>query len=206
MQLRLSRQVVAVRGQVLRDQVQLDGAFAHQPLRFDHDVVDRPAPLQPAQRRDDAEGALVVAALGDLHVGRPARHRVAARRFGVRDVVGVGYDRPIAFALENLGNARISAGADEVIDLRHLLLEDIGVALREAAGDNQRFAAAGFFELGVLEDGVDRFLLGLTDEGAGVDQDDLGLFRLLDDRVAVVEQAAEHDLAVHPVLRAAERQ
>src|SRR5207253_9390039 len=85
-------------------------------------------------------------------------------------------------------------------------LQHVRVALRQAARDHQRLAAAGLFELGVLEDGVDRFLLGLADEGAGIDEDDLRLARLLDERVPLVEQAAEHDLAVHPVLGAAERE
>src|SRR4029077_5067794 len=64
--------------------------------------------------------------------------------------------------------------------------------------------AARFLVGGVLEDGVDGLLLGLGDEGAGVDQDDLRLLRLLPHPEALVEQAAEHDLAVHPVLGAAE--
>jgi len=58
----------------------------------------------------------------------------------------------------------------------------------------------------MLQDGVDRLLIRLADEGAGIDEDDLRALRLLDEAVARVEQAAEHHLAVDPVLGAAERQ
>ena len=58
----------------------------------------------------------------------------------------------------------------------------------------------------MLEDGVDRLLLRLADEGAGVDEDHFRVLRLADQAVTLVEQAAEHHLAVYPVLRATERQ
>jgi len=205
-QLGAARQIMSVCGEVLRDQVELDRALRDQPVGLHHDVRDGPGALQPAQGRDDAERALVVAALGDLHVRRPARHRVAPRRAAVRDVVGIGDDGAVALALEDLRDARVGRGPDEVIDLGHLLLEHVRVALREASRHHQRLAATSFLQLGVLEDGVDRLLLGLPDEGAGVDQDHLRLSRLVHQLVSLVEQAAEHDFAVHPILRAAERE
>src|SRR5207302_175479 len=58
----------------------------------------------------------------------------------------------------------------------------------------------------MLENGIDRFLLGLSDECAGIDHHDLRLARVLHDFVPLLEERTEHDLAVHPVLRAAERE
>ena len=51
-----------------------------------HDRVGRTAAIGAAQRRDDAERALVVAAFGDLHVRVVPRRREQARRIGVVDV------------------------------------------------------------------------------------------------------------------------
>ena len=48
--------------------------------RLGDDRLDRPAAVLAAQLRDDAEGAVVVAALGDLHVGVVLRRGQDARR------------------------------------------------------------------------------------------------------------------------------
>src|SRR5262249_58692828 len=65
--------VAAVRGQILRDEVQLQDAVAGEPLRLVEEVVHRSALVTPADRGDDAEAATVVAALGDLEVRGPPR-------------------------------------------------------------------------------------------------------------------------------------
>ncbi len=175
-------------------------------MRFLHDVGNGTAALGAAQRGDDAEGALVVAALADLHVRGPPRHRVAAGRAGVGDVVRIGNDGAVALAPDDLRDARVGRGADEIVDLRHLLLQHVRVPLGQTAGDHQRLAPARLLVPGVIENGVDRFLLRIADEGAGIDQHHLRLARFLDQLVALLEQRSEHDFAVHPVLRAAERE
>src|SRR5690606_3426480 len=67
-----------------------------------------------------------------------------------------------------------------------------------------RVAASGLLVLGHLQNGVDGLLLGGSDEGAGVDDDHLGVLGLLHQGVPLVLQGPQHDLGVHPVLRAAE--
>ena len=64
--------------------------------------------------------------------------------------------------------------------------------------------AAVALELRHLEDGVDRFFLGVVDEGARVDDDDVGVRGVGRDLVTRVARKAEHDLAVDEVLRATE--
>src|SRR4029078_11511160 len=66
------------------------------------------------------------------------------------------------------------------------------------AGHDQALAVA--LVLGHLEDGVDRLLLGVVDEGAGVDDDDVGVARVGRDLVARLLGVAEHHLAVDEVL------
>ena len=55
-----------------------------------------------------------------------------------------------------------------------------------------------------LEDGVDGLLLGGVDEGAGVDDDDLGVFGSGGEFGSVVVEEAHHDLGVDEVFGAAE--
>ena len=57
---------------------------------------------------------------------------------------------------------------------------------------------------GHFEDGIDRFLLGRVDEGAGVDDQHVGGLRVADDARARVVEEAHHDFAVDEILGAAE--
>ena len=110
----------------------------------------------------------------------------------------------VGLAAEDLGELHHVARAEEVVDLGHLLGELARVALRQAPGDDELLAGADLLVLGELEDGVDRLLLRLADEAARVDDDDLGLVRLVDDAPAAAGRDAEHHLGVDPVLDAAE--
>ena len=83
-----------------------------------------------------------------------------------------------ALPSQDLGELEHVARAEEVIDLGHLRAELGRVALREAARDDELLAGAELLQLGHLEDRVDRLLLGLADEAARVDDDDLGLVGL----------------------------
>lgn len=62
----LVARVDAVGGRVLTDDDQLLHARFLQVRRFAHDVADRTGHKTPAQIRNDAEGAVVVAAFADL--------------------------------------------------------------------------------------------------------------------------------------------
>ena len=56
-----------------------------------------------------------------------------------------------------------------------------------------------------LEDGVDGLLLGGVDEGAGVDDEDFGVFGVGGEARAGAVEQAHHDLGVDEVFGAAER-
>ena len=66
--------VGAVAGRVLADQVQLDRAVGGEFLRLEQDLLDRLGPHRPADGRDRAERAALVAPFADAQV------RVVARR------------------------------------------------------------------------------------------------------------------------------
>ncbi len=97
--------------------------------------------------------------------------------------------------------------ADECIDFGHLACEFLGKTLRHAAAHDQLLA--GFFAQAALlvrvEDCVDGFLLRGVDERAGVDDEHVGLVGVGRDFHSVFQNAAEHDLGIDEVLRAAER-
>ena len=99
------------------------------------------------------------------------------------------------------------AGAYYGVDFRDVGADFIAVALNEAAGDDEALGAAavGDLVLNHLEDGVDGFLLGGVDEGAGVDDEDVGVFGAGGKLGASAMEQAHHDLGINEVLGAAER-
>ena len=79
--------------------------------------------------------------------------------------------------------------AHEHIDLGHELGQFVTVPLRHASRDDERLAAVrGLAQRVVLQDGVDRLLLRSVDEGARVDDDCVGLGRIVDDLDAFLEE------------------
>ena len=78
--------VDAVKRRVLRDEQDLFHAAGRERTRLADDRIGWAAPVVAAQRRDDAEGALVIASLGDLHVGVVFGGCEKTRRVGVVDI------------------------------------------------------------------------------------------------------------------------
>ena len=79
--------------------------------------------------------------------------------------------------------SRVGVEAEHRVGLGQLVGELLAVALGEAAdGDDLLGAAACALEVGGLEQRVDRVLLGLLDEAAGVDHGDVGLGGVVDEQ------------------------
>ena len=78
------------------------------------------------------------------------------------------------------------------------------MAFDEAAGDDEALGAAGLLELGHFEDSVDGLLLGRVDKGAGVDHDDVRVFRVGGKLMPFGDEIAHHDFRVDEILGAAE--
>ena len=109
-------------------------------------------------------------------------------------------------AVQRADNVRNLAGAEHHVDLRDLGLELVSVPLAQAAGHDQPFARPAALEFGHLEDRVDRFLLGRINEGAGIDDDDVRVLGVGGDFMPGLARQAQHDFAIHKILRTAERQ
>ena len=138
-----------------------------------HDVFGA-RPLQAPERRDGAEAAAPVAPLGHLHIGprrvgrgtREVQEVEGGEGLAVRALVGEGACGPPA-------QGHRHPEARHQVDLGQGRRQLVAVALGQASRHHQaRPLVAGG---GELENGVDRFLAGRLDEGAGVHHHELGV-------------------------------
>ena len=110
---------------------------------------------------------------------------------------------------ERVGEILVVFKAHHHVNLGHLVRELVRVPLRQAPGDDDLLLLSILRLLrlhrGRGEDGVHALVLGVLDEAAGVDDDCVRILVLVDDVETVGEEVAEHDLAVHGVLGASER-
>ena len=188
--------VDAIGRSVLADHQQFLGAGGDQFLGLAQDRVGAAADEVAADRRDDAEGAAVVAALGNLQIAVVARGQLEPG-FGHQVEEGVGHRR----------RGFVDRGDDFLILLRAGDREHA----REARADHLGFLAqaAGDDHAAVLGDRfADRFQalgLGAVEEAAGVDQHHVGPGIVGRHVVAVGAQLGHDPLAVDQGLGTAER-
>jgi len=199
--------VAAVRERVLRDEDRLLNPAGRQPLDLFHDVGARPAPVTAAELGNGAEGAAHVAPFRDLHVRVGNAGHQKARRGCVVEITRRSRGSPVLSAgrlSHQLDDAREVRGAQDAVDLGHLLQNVAAVALSETAGDDEGAAGSPLLQLRELQDRLDRFLARAVDERAGVDDEALGVLGALREREPGLGQHAEHQLGVDLVLRTAE--
>jgi hypothetical protein len=188
-------QVRSIRARVLRDDEQLFHAGLHQALAFSQYLVDRAAGELAAHRGDDAEAALVVAALGDLQVRVVARREPdALRRHEVDE--GLVLRRQM---LVNRGNdflVRMRPG-----DLQHARMpfQDALRLRAQAAGDDDAPVLLQRFT-----DRIERFIDCGVDESAGVHHHHVGGVVGRRNEVTFRPQVRQDALGIHQRLRAAE--
>ena len=101
------------------------------------------------------------------------------------------------------GSGDVDAERCNLIDLGKRVRDLVAVAFGHAAGDDQLGALTTL--VAQAQDRVDRLLAGLVDEGARVDDDDVGLVGRIDRRQAVGSETTLELVGVDLVLRAAER-
>ena len=155
--------------------------------------------------RLDGEVVLEVGVDGGAGLGVGGNLRQAAKRLREN---GEGRAGPVAGGGKTGGgeDGFELAGADDGIDFGDVPANFVAVALDEAAGDDELLgsAAVGDLVLDHFENGVDGLLLGGIDEGASIDDEDVGVFGGGGEVGAIVMQEAHHDLGVDEVLGAAE--
>ena len=133
-----------------------------------------------------------------------SRPVVGQRPAGGRAEHGPLLEQPAEQPVGRRGDLVAGENADQLIDVRDTAEQALLVAFRQAAGDDHAAAAARALQPQHLLDRLVRFLAGVADESAGVDDHQIGPVRLADQPVAVQLQQPGHPLAVDEVLRAAE--
>lgn len=201
---------------VLGDEIDFLHALGDEAFRFAHDGVLGAGTVLAANLWDDAEGAGVVAAFGDLDVGHVIWREAEAGGGVVGDVArlgGDGVERAVfgEVAFEGLANDGGDVGdlveADKGIDFGKKAGEIFLESLGKATGDDDLlFFAGGVFLAGVhgFDDGADGFVFGDIDEGAGIDDEGVSHLGIGHDRHTFILKVSEHDLGVDEVLGATE--
>ena len=96
--------------------------------------------------------------------------------------------------------------AHEGVHLGHEFGKFVAKTLREAAGNDDGLATpAGIAQFDRFEDGVHAFFLRGINERTGVHDDGIGLRGVIGDFDAAFHERAEHDLGIHEIFGAAER-
>lgn len=125
------------------------------------------AALGESEIRGRSHNPFVFAFVADVGIHKPA---------GLRAVHESGFG-----FVEEFRDLTQLAGAEERVHLRQLLKDLIPMLLHEAPGDVEFFAVFG--DARGVQDRVDRFFFSGFNEGAGMNDDRFGVFRLFDDAV-----------------------
>ena len=206
-------EIHAVVGGVLADEVDLLHARGDETLDLPDHRLDGAAAVATAHPGDDAEGAGVIASLGDLHIGGVRGGEADTGRVVVGDVGGSPGDldkRLFPFLIEQPvkeGTGPLDlVEAHERVDLGKLRGKIGGIALREAAADDEFLAGLRPVETATvrLQDGPDALFLGGIDEAAGIHQNHVGFVGLGGEFVTMTLGISKHDLRIDEVLGAAE--
>ena len=179
-------EIKAIVSRILRNDNELPDTLRRQQPRLLHQTLHGHAYVRPADHRNGTVRTAAVASLGNLEVG------VVARRG------------------ENPAQRVESQHAAPLIHLRNLRRKLLAVTLRQTAEHRDFLNQTLLASLYSLQDGVDRLLLRILDEAAGVDdhlvdpaRKHVGILR--HKLVAAFLKDAHQVLRVHTVLGAAHR-
>ena len=198
------RDVAAVGVHVLPEQRHLGHPAPGEQLHLRHDVVEGPAHLGTPHRRDDAEGAGVVAAGLDV---RPTprteargrrRDRAAgcSPRLGRRGVEDL-HDGALGLRpAQETGRTGQVVGAEDDVDPAHLLLNALAVLLGQAPADGDLQTRLGVDQLLQAPQRPVEPLVGVLPDAAGVEHDHVGVLHGGGRRQAVGHQQPGEPLGV----------
>ena len=196
-QVRLAVEIAAPCGHVLRHQHQFLDALIEQAARFVDDEFLGVRTVTAPDARDSAERTGVAATVADLEpcVGGARAEQAARRgRLGQAELAG-----------DHRGPLLKAAVVQPEIDLREFRGQlALMIAPHQTARHGQQRAFGQVFDVrNGLRDGPHRFLGGGLDEGAGIDENQIGVFRRVH-RDKLHAERPEKALGVDPVLGTAE--
>ena len=196
------------------NQQQFLDSFRDELLGLAANRFDGATPMFPTHLGDDAEGAGVVAALGNLDVGEVFWGESPAGSIEIGNVNGeVIGDEVLGGCAGGAGEDATNDGgdllqlveADEGVDFLKFAGEFRGKTLGHAAGDDEALIGVATMKSAIamgLENGGDTFSFGGVDKRAGVDDQDIGLSRVGGEVHSSGAQMTQHDFGVDEIFRA----
>ena len=199
-------EIGAVAGDVLGDDDQLLHPPVGQGLGLGEQGLHAPAAVAAPEIGDDAVGAAVVAALGNLQVGGVGRRGhhpgpVLLRVVDVAEAAGMAADGHLLQGGDDVG---VAAGAQHAVHLGHLLLQLVLVPLGQAAGHQQLAQLARVLQGGQLQDVLDGLALGGVDEAAGVEHRHVRPLRVGHQLIPGIPGQGHHLFGIDQILGAAQ--
>ena len=177
----------AISARILRDDQQLAHAGLGQILRLLQHIADRPADQGPAQGRNDAEGATVIASFGNLQIGKVLRRELHTLR---RHQTGEG----IVWLRQMLMHMlKHFVGGMRAGDRQHLGMRAAHqILLGTQAAGNNHLAVLGQR----LADRVKRLFNRRIDKAAGIDDDQIGTLVGRRNQIALRTQLGQNLLRI----------
>ena len=196
--------VGAVAGGILGHQDMLPHALLRQAPDFLQNFLFPPGTVVPADQRNGAEGAAVVAPVANAGIGRVAwggQHPVLLKEIEL--LLAEGLLLPLQGIFDGIGQALVLVHAHQQVNLGDFLQQALFIALGQAARHHQQAAAPRLLVFGHFQNRVDGFLLGGLDKAAGVHHQHVRLGRVAGKFIPLVSQKAQRGFGVHAVLVAA---
>ena len=179
----------------------LHAVGGQEPGLIEH-IVHLPAAVFAPQGGNDAVGAVVVAALGDLDKGIMPGGGQDSAGLLLRRINGTEFaDRIIRKkCLNGRNDFRIASGAEKAVHLGHFLQDLLLIPLGQAAG-HQNFSDFPLRLQGPRhQDVVNCLGFRRIDESAGVDDHHIAAHNVAADGMSGLLHAIHHSLAVHLIL------
>ena len=176
LRLHVRHEIAAPRVDVLAEERHLAHAVVRQARHLGDDVAGPAALLAAADGGDDAVRADGVAAHGDLHPGLELP--LAMRRQVAGELVPLGKAPALdahASGAEPVCEMRDRAGAEGDVHIGVELEDPLALRLGVAPADRDDPVGVGSLERGGLREVRREALVGLLADGAGVEDDDVGL-------------------------------
>ena len=156
--------------------------------------------MEPRYQRDGTVGTVTVAALANLDVGIVARG-------GQYPLPSSLYGASLAVGIQIIQQLSVVELAVPPVNLRNLRFKVCKLTFRQTAHYIKLLNTSFSLGLGKLQNSIDTFLLGIVNETASVDHNNLtlGVIAIMRTVIAVGLHQSHQHLAVNEILGATER-
>jgi hypothetical protein len=169
-------------------------------------VVPGPTAVGTSDGRDGTKSTAVTATFRNLEVTTVKGSRKNSLSFRGHQKTGGFYTESFRIPLLKVGEERRQTskrtGANKEVHFGHGVSQFAAITLGQTACHHKELTLSSLLGLGQFQNGINGFLSGTLDKTASVYHDKPGLQRILYWLVAAIDESAQNDLAVNPILRA----